>query len=122
MKKWMHQVTMLTCAVAIVAAIAGYCGYRQLMGDVRIVQYYAASADNLDWQFVRIRAIVPEDRYRAGWTENAMRIYAIVRSRNIPNQIDIAIYGSMEEFEGCEEYVEILFEQKLLFEAKKGER
>lgn len=111
MKKWKHQVAMLACAAAIAVAIAGYCGYRQLMDEVEIVQYFTASADNLDWQAVRIKAIVPEDRYRAGWTGNAMRIYAIIRSRNIPNQIDIVIYGSMEKFEDCQEYIEILYEK-----------
>lgn len=108
MKRWICRIA---CAAAIATAIAGGCGYSQLMDEVEIVQYFTASADNLDWQTVRIRAIVPEDRYRAGWTGNAMRIYAIIRSRNIPNRIDIVIYGSMEQFEDCEEYAEILYEK-----------
>lgn len=81
------------------------------MDEVEIVQYFTASADNLSWQTVRMRVIVPEDRYRAGWTENAMRIYAIIRSRNIPNRIEMVIYDNMEKFQDCEEYAEILFEK-----------
>ena len=81
------------------------------MDEVEIVQYFTASADNLSWQTVRMRVIVPEDRYRAGWTENVMRIYAIIRSRNIPNRIEMVIYDNMEKFQDCEEYAEILFEK-----------
>ena len=81
------------------------------MDEVEIVQYFTASADNLSWQTVRMRVIVPEDSYRAGWTENAMRIYAIIRSRNIPNRIEMVIYDNMEKFQDCEEYAEILFEK-----------
>lgn len=111
MKEWMRQATMLACAAAVVAVGIGCFGYRQLMGDVYIVQYFDSISDNLDWQSVRMRVIVPEDRYREGWTENAMRLYVIIRSRNIPDQIDMVIYGSMEKFQECEEYAEISFER-----------
>lgn len=95
-KGWKKRIAVLACMAAIVAAAAGYCSYRQLMDGVLIVQYFDSVAGNLDWQAVRMRVIVPEDRYREGWTEDALRMYAIIRSRNVPDRIDIAIYGSME--------------------------
>ena len=81
------------------------------MDGVLIVQYLDSVAGNLDWQAVRMRVIVPEDRYREGWTEDALRMYAIIRSRNVPDRIDIAIYGSMEGFRECEEYAEASYEK-----------
>lgn len=111
MKKWIRRIAVLACMAAAVVAVTGCCIYSQLMDDVQIIQYFVASADNLDWQSVRMRVIVPADRYRERWTENAMRIYAIIRSRNIPDRIDIVIYDSMEKFQVCEEYVETSFEK-----------
>ena len=111
MKKWICRIIILVCASAIMAAITGCCGYRQLTDDVQIIQYFVASADNLNWQTVRMRVIVPADRYREGWTENAMRLYVIIRSRRIPNRIDMVLYDSMEKFELCEEYAKTSFEK-----------
>ncbi len=111
MKKWIRRIAVLTCMAAAVVAVTGCCIYSQMMDDVQIAQYFVASADNLDWQTVRMRAIVPADRYHEGWTEDAMRIYAIIRSRNIPDRIDIVIYDSMEKFELCEEYAKTSFEK-----------
>ena len=111
MEKWIRRIAALACMAAILAAIAGYRNYRQLMDSVLIVQYFDSAADSLDWQAVRIRAVVPEDRYRKGWTEDAIRMYVIIRSRNIPDRIDIVLYGSMEKFRECEEYAEISFER-----------
>lgn len=111
MGKLILRIVIFACTVATVAAIAGCCDYRRLMDDVQIVQYFDSVADSLDWQAVRIRAVAPEHRYREGWTEDAIRMYVIIRSRNIPDRIDMVLYGSMEKFRECEEYAEISFER-----------
>ena len=36
-----------------------YCSYRQLMGGVRIVQYFGSADKNLGWKAVHIRAAMP---------------------------------------------------------------
>ncbi len=74
------------------------------MNDVKIIQYFDSRAVNLDYQAVRIRAVVPEDKYLGDKTMNAIRIYIIIRSKNVPNDIDIVLYDNMEKFSDCESY------------------
>ena len=104
MKKWIGRITILVCIIVILAAVIGVCSYQRLIEDVQIIQYFDSVADNLNWQTVYVRVVVPKEQYKKGWTENAIRVYIIIRSKNIPNRIDIVIYGSMEALKECEEY------------------
>lgn len=88
-----------------------YQNFRQLMDNVTIVQYFKSNADNLNWHTVYIRAVLPEEEYRGNRTMNAIRLYVIMKNKNIPNHIDIVLYHNMEKFMDCESYAEAAFKK-----------
>lgn len=99
------------CIVTILFTVIGFHTYQKLMEDVQIIQYFDSVADNLNWQTVYVRVVVPEDQYKKGWTENAIRLYIIIRSKNIPNRIDMVLYDNMDTFRDCDEYVKASFKK-----------
>ena len=109
MKKRIEKTAIVICLIIFLATAVGCCRYKQLMSDVLIAQYFDSAADSMDWQTVYIRAIVPRDRFMDRWTLNAIRLYVIIRSQNIPNRIDILIYDNMENLRKSEEYMEVSF-------------
>ena len=76
----------------------GYYRYSRIIDDVKIIQYFDSRSDNLNYQAVRVRAVVPEDKYLGDKTMNAIRAYVIIRSNNIPNDIDIVLYQHFTSF------------------------
>ncbi len=109
MKMHIKRITILICIMTALTITAVHYRYTQLINDVVIVQYFDSTADNLDWQTMYIRAIVPERSFRETWTLKAIKSYVIIRSRNIPDRIDILIYDNVEKMQKREEYIDILF-------------
>lgn len=79
------------------------------MDDVLVMQYFVLESENPGWQAVRVRVVVPEDRYVEHCTGSAIWAYVVIRCRGIPDRIDIVVYGSMEKLDTGGGYAEMSF-------------
>ena len=104
MKKNFRKGIMLFLVMVCITFSIQYYNYSQTMSNVKIVQYFDSRANNLEYQTIYIRAVVPKSFYISNRTMNAIRIYAIIRSKNIPNRIDIVLYDNIENLRDGKDY------------------